>query len=180
MTLRKFMLGLTLSVTVAVPAIAQEDTAAIDLNQNNADVAINTQFGQWVVSCQAVTVNTNVCRLLQEQVLRDSNVLVARFIVQPVENGAAIMLAQVPGDVYLAGGAVYRLDGDEEGPQREMIWQRCMGGICEAAIVLEAEELAAMNSAGAILFGYRMEPTSDPIVTYVDLDAFGTGLDALR
>ncbi len=180
MFLRKFILGLTLSAAVAAPALAQENANPIDLNQDNADVAINTQFGQWVVSCQAVTVNTNVCRLLQEQVLRDSNVLVARFIVQPVENGAAVMLAQVPGDVYLAGGAVYRLDGDEDGPQREMIWQRCMGGICEAALVLEADEIEAMNAAGAILFGYRMEPTSDPIVTLVDLEAFATGLDALR
>lgn len=180
MKLSKLALGVTLAAVLSAPVWAQEEAAEIDLSQDSADVAVNSQFGQWVVSCQAVTVSSNVCRLVQEQVLRESNVLVARFIVQPVEDDAAIMLAQVPGEVFLAGGAVYRLEGDEEAPQREMVWQRCMGNICEAAIVLEADELAAMDEAGAILFGYRMEPASEPIVTLVDLQEFTTGLNALR
>lgn len=172
--------GLILGAALTTPVFAQDDAEKIDLSQESADVAVNAQFGQWVVSCEAVTVSSNVCRLVQEQVLRDSDVLVARFVVQPVEGGDAIMLAQVPGAVFLAGGAVYRLQGDEETPQREMIWQRCYGNICEAAIVLEAEELSAMNEAGAILFGYRLEPNSEPIVTLVDLQEFTNGLDALR
>lgn len=176
----KIIMSLALYALLSAPALGQEEAAEIDLTQDSAEVAVNAQFGQWVVSCEAITVSSNICRLQQEQVLRDSNALLARFIVQPVEDGAAIMLAQVPGDVYLAGGAVYRLEGDEEAPQREMIWQRCAGNLCEAAIVLEADELAAMDEAGAILFGYRMDPSSEPIVTLVDLQEFATGLNALR
>ena len=83
MKLSKLALGVTLAAVLSAPVWAQEEAAEIDLSQDSADVAVNSQFGQWVVSCQAVTVSSNVCRLVQEQVLRESNVLVARFIVQP-------------------------------------------------------------------------------------------------
>lgn len=168
-TFAKTAMAAALALGATGQAVAQE-----------TDVSVNTQFGQWIVACEAVTVNSNVCRLIQEQILRDTNTLVARFIAQPSDEGTAVLLAQVPIEVFLAGGAVYRLEGDDEAPQREMIWQRCAGALCEAALLLEAEELAAMDGAGAILFGYRMGPTTDPIITRVDMTDFGAGLDALR
>lgn len=164
-------------LVMAGALIAALSTLAV---AQDAEVAVNAQFGQWIVSCDAVTVNTNICRLVQEQVLRDSGDLVARFIVQPTEDESAVLLAQVPIAVFLAGGAVYRLEGDDVAPQREMIWQRCAGPVCEAALLLEPDELAAMNDAGAILFGYRTGPTTDPVITRVDMTDFTTGLDAIR
>jgi invasion protein IalB len=169
--LKSWIAALACATVLALPAHAQEA---------ESDVPVNAQFGAWVVSCLAVTVNSNVCRLIQEQILRDSNALVVRFIAQPSEEGSAVMLAQVPISVFLAGGAVYRLEGDDDTPQREMIWQRCGGDLCEAAILLDADELTAMNDAGAILFGYRTDPATEPIITRVDLAEFAEGLEALR
>ncbi len=167
----KIAVGAVLACGLAAQVAAQE---------TSNDVPVNAQFGSWIVACEAVTVNTNICRLVQEQVLVDTNQLIARFIVQPADDDAAIMLAQVPIAVFLAGGAVYRLEGDDEGPQREMVWQRCAGSLCEAALFLEPEELAAMETAGGLLFGYRTGPETDPIITRVDLTDFLAGLNALR
>lgn len=144
------------------------------------DVANGTMFGDWIVSCEAVTISRNVCRLLQEQTLRDNNGLVARFIALPAEEGGAILLAQVPMGVYLPGGAVYRLENAQEAAQQEMIWQRCWGNVCEAALGLEAAQLEAIDDAGAILFGYRGDISSEPVITRVDMSNFRAGLDALR
>ena len=148
--------------------------------QSVDDVPVNTKFGAWTVTCQAISVSRNVCRLIQEQVLTNSDTLVARFIALPAEEGGAVLLAQVPMGVYLPGGAVYRLENDENAEQRSMVWQRCLGDICEAAIGLDADELTQMNESGGVLFGYSAGPTSEPIVTRVDLTDFVKGLDALR
>lgn len=171
MRILKTML-ITATVLLAQPAVSQDT--------DTKEVSVNQQFGQWVVACQVVTVSKNLCRLVQEQILRETDKLVARFIAQPAPDGAVILLAQVPMGAYLPGGAVYRLDNDAKAKQREMIWQRCLGAICEAALVLDADELKAMNKAGGILFGYRTDPNSDPVVTRVDMTDFTTGVDALR
>lgn len=159
------------ALMAASPALAQDKPE---------DVANNTQFGDWTVTCQAVTVARNICRLVQEQKMRDTKTLVARLIAFPAENDGAVLLAQVPMGVYLPGGAVFRLEGDDEEPQQEMIWQRCLGDVCEAALALDSEMLGKMTKAGAILFGYRGDVSSEPIITRVSLEKFGEGLNALR
>ncbi len=162
---------LTWSSLCVAPAMAQEA---------KSDVANNTLFGDWIVTCQAVTVTRNICRLVQEQKLRESNTLVARLIAFPAEDGGAVLLAQVPMGVYLPGGAVFRPESDETAEQQEMIWQRCLGDICEAALGLDAEGLADLSGSGAILFGYRADISSEPIITRVNMAQFGEGLEALR
>ena len=144
-----------------------------------ADLPNNAQFGDWVVTCEAATVQRNVCRLEQEQSLRESGQFVARFIAVPVADGA-ILLAQTPMGSYLPGGAVYRFASDESIEQREMIWQRCLGNICEAAAPLDQEELALFAESEALLFGFRMAADADPIILRVDISRFTEALDALR
>lgn len=145
-----------------------------------ADLPVNSRFGKWVVACQAVTVSRNVCRLVQEQVRRDKGTLVARFVAQPSADGGAVFEAQVPMGAYLPGGAVYRLENEKDGKQHQLVWQRCLGKVCVAASVLSADEIKAMDAAGALLFGYRLDPRVDPVVTRVDMTDFVKGLDALR
>ena len=81
--------------------------------------------------------------------------------------------------VYLPGGAVYALEGDDSA-QREMIWQRCAGQICEAAIQMDAEEVAAVTGAEQILVGYQMNRGQEPIVLSVNTATYGEALDAIR
>ncbi len=144
------------------------------------DVPVNTRFGDWAIRCDAVTVTRNICRLLQEQVLRESNDLVVRMIGVPAADGGTVLLAQVPMGTYLPGGAVFRAESDEEAEQTEMTWQRCFGDICEAAILLSKDEADAIEAAGNVLFGYRAGPESDPIVTRINMAELGAGIDALR
>lgn len=145
----------------------------------DSEIANNTQFGDWIVTCEAVTISRTSCRLLQELSLVETQTLVARFIAFPAAEGSAILLAQVPMGVYLPGGAVYRFANDEEAEQREMIWQRCLGDICEAAIALTPEELGLFAEAGSLLFGYRADVQSEPIIAAVDVSQFAEAIAAI-
>ena len=143
------------------------------------DVSNNTAFGDWVVSCEAVTVKRTACSLVQEQRMKEGGQLVARFVAVPVSDGA-ILLAQVPMGVYLPGGAVYRFAGNEELEQREMIWQRCGDNICEAAAPLDEEELARFSEEEALLFGFRPTAEGEPVILRVDIARFAEAVEKIR
>ena len=165
--------------TALLPCAAIAQAAPTDAAAEVADVANNTPFGNWLVTCEALSVKRSVCRLTQELTLRDSGDLVVRFIALPAKGGA-IMLAQVPSGVYLPGGAVWRASTPEDAKQHEMIWQRCLGGVCEAAQGLSDADLAEMTASGTMLFGYRMDPQGEPLVLEVDVKRFAEGIEALR
>lgn len=166
------------TITATLSALLISATAASA--QEGEEVANNSAFGDWIVTCEAVTVSRTSCRLIQELTLRETNSLVARFIAFPAADGTAVLLAQVPMGVYLPGGAVYRFANDEDAEQREMIWQRCLGDVCEAAIALSVEELASFADAQTLLFGYRADVQSEPIITSVDVSEFSAGIDTIR
>ncbi|MBM9595917.1 invasion associated locus B family protein [Roseitranquillus sediminis] len=177
-----FLAGNALAQDDAAGAAAPETEAGTETASEGtapADIPNNTAFGDWILSCDAVTTSRTSCRLVQEQSLRESGQLVARFIAVPVSDGA-ILLAQVPMGVYLPGGAVYRFEGDDAQEQREMIWQRCAGEVCEAAAPLDEEELALFAEVEALLFGFRMAPEAEPIVLRVDISEFAEAMDAIR
>lgn len=172
-TLKRTALALTAALTLTAGAQAQEGEPAA------AELANNTAFGGWLVSCEALTVKRSVCRLTQELTLRDKGDLVVRLVALPVSDGA-LLFAQVPIGVYLPGGAVYRIAGKDDLEQREMIWQRCLGGVCEAATGLDEAEIENLKDAESILFGYRMDAEGEPLIVNVDMSRFTEGLNALR
>lgn len=146
---------------------------------DGAEIRNGQQIGDWIVSCDAVTVRQTVCRLVQEQSMREGGALVARFIAVPVVDGA-ILLAQVPMGVYLPGGAVYRFGDSETLEQRDMIWQSCADQVCEAAAPLDEEELALFESHSDILFGFRPAAGDDPVVLRVSIEGFAEAIATLR
>jgi invasion protein IalB len=171
----RFALAATLALS-PLSASAQDETAPAE---ESVDVINNTAFGDWIVNCEAITVKRTACRLVQEQSLRDSGELVARFIALPVVDGA-ILLAQVPMGVYLPGGAVYRFAGNDDIEQREMIWQRCAQDVCEAAAPLDEDELALFAQEDTMLFGFRPNADSEAVVLSVDLSEFTDAVQQLR
>jgi|LGVF01.2.fsa_nt_gb invasion protein IalB len=181
MNLIKQITAIAAAVVISGSAIAQEavenDTAE-GASTEVGDVANNTAFGDWIVTCEAVTVRQNACRLVQELSLRETNELIARFIVLPAVDGA-ILLAQVPIGVYLPGGAVYRFAGRDDIEQREMIWQRCFGELCEAAAALDADEIAVFAEADAMLFGFRADADVEPVILSVDISLFTQALEMI-
>lgn len=156
-------------------AMAQETSEA----PAPVEIANGTAFGDWLVRCEAVTTTRTACRLTQELSLRDGGDLIARFIVLAAGEGEAVMLAQVPMGVYLPGGAVLRVADRDDLEQREMIWQRCWGELCEAAIPLDAEAMADIAEADQILFGYRMDPSVDPIIVSFDVSQLPEAIEAV-
>lgn len=177
-------LGVVMTALLASGTLqAQNQDAATPQNE----VANNTAFGDWVVQCEAVTVSRTVCRLVQELTRTDDNALVVRFIALPTAEEDAILLAQVPIGAYLPGGAVYRLDNldtdavdPDPAAQREMIWQRCLGDLCEAAIAVSTQEMAAFTTEGGILFGYRPDVAADPVIVRADVSRFAEAINAIR
>jgi invasion protein IalB len=176
----KQIAAITAAIVISSSAVAQEatDGGATEGAAVASDVANNTAFGDWIVTCEAVTVRQNACRLVQELSLRETNELIARFIALPAVDGA-ILLAQVPIGVYLPGGAVYRFAGRDEIEQREMIWQRCFGELCEAAVALDADELAVFAEADAMLFGFRADADVEPVILSVDISSFTQALEMI-
>lgn len=170
--IKKMLRAMVLATAAGLPMGAMAQEAPVD-------VANNTPFGNWLVTCEALSVKRSVCRLTQELTLRDSGDLVVRFIAIPAKGGA-VMLAQVPIGVYLPGGAVWRASTPEDAEQHDMIWQRCLGGVCEAAQGLSDADLESLTASGTMLFGYRMDPEGEPLVLEVDVAQFQEGLTALR
>lgn len=173
-TFRNIVASGCMMASVGAAAAQDAATPAADTEIRNGQ-----QIGDWVVNCDAVTVRQTVCRLVQEQSLRDGGELVARFIAVPVVDGA-ILLAQVPMGVYLPGGAVYRFGDNETEEQRDMIWQSCSGEVCEAAAPLDEEELALFAEHSDILFGFRRAAEDDPVVLRVNIEGFAEAIASLR
>jgi len=172
--------GIIAAAGIAATAQAQETAQAEEAAQTATEEMRNGEMvGDWVVVCEAVTISQTQCRLVQEQSLRDTGEMVARFIAVPVSDGA-ILLAQVPLGVFLPGGAVYRFSGNDEVEQRNMIWQRCADTVCEAAAPLSEEELALFAESEALLFGFRETSDGDPVVLSVGIDGFAEAIEKLR
>jgi invasion protein IalB len=187
-TLTGLIAGFAITASLGTAALGQDTSDAASegeavtetmVDAAVADVANGTAFGDWVIACEAVSVRETVCRLVQTLTLVDQETLVANFVAVPTEGGA-ILVAQLPMGVYLPGGAVYRFAGNEQAEQRSMIWQSCQGQVCEAAAPLDTEELALIDEAGRLLFGYRMGPDSEPIVLDMDVSELSDGIAALR
>lgn len=145
-----------------------------------AAIPNNTAFGNWLLNCEAVTTADIQCRLLQQLTRSDTDALIVRMMVVPAGDGTHILLAQTPIGVYLPGGAVYRFAEKDEIEQRTMMWQRCIGNLCEAASQIDADELILFDENDTLLFGYRADAQSEPIVVGVDISQFGEAVKALE
>lgn len=191
MTVRHFLLAGILAPALAFGAQAQDGdldlgtdetplTAAPAQISAEGETLNNTLFGDWMVSCEAVSVSRVACSLRQQLTLTENDQLIVQMIAVPAEDGTAILLAQVPIGAYLPAGAVYRFDNENEGEeQRSMIWQRCLGGLCEAAIQLDAEELARFAENDRLLFGYRPDIGAEPLIVALDISRFNEALAAI-
>ena len=177
--LKAAALSLAVMAGIAGAGFAEDSAAVQNTAGATTELANNTAFGGWLVTCEALTVTRSACRLTQELTLRETGDLVVRMVALPVADGA-LLFAQVPLGVYLPGGAVYRIEGKDDLEQREMVWQRCLGGVCEAASGLDQAELDNLRGANSILFGYRMDATGEPLILSVDTSRFVEGLEALR
>ena len=144
--------------------------------QQAGSVENGTTFGNWVIGCGAETTQPTQCNLVQDLRIAESGALVARVLVTELQGGPAL-IGQVPIGAYLPSGIVYQVEGDDT-PQRELIWQRCLGELCEGALALDDAEIERL-SQGTMLLGYRPAPGSDPMILRIQLDGFGDGVAAI-
>lgn len=146
---------------------------------NAQGVANNTAFGDWIVRCEAVTSTQTSCRAVQLLTRTEDQSLVARLIAVPNVDGGAIFLAQAPIGVFLPARPVLRGEGEDASNQAELTWQRCLGEICEAALGLTAEALRNLSAKGKVLFGYRMQRNSEPVVVRIDVSRLAEAIEAI-
>lgn len=146
----------------------------------DTEIGNGSTFGSWEVVCDAVTTQRVSCRLVQTQTLTETGELVVRMLVYPQPEGGALLIAQVPIGIYLPGGAVYRSEASEDAPVTGLVWQRCLGEICEAALALDAAKVGELVASDAILFAYQVNPGEDRRVVRVDLAEFEAGLAAIQ
>lgn len=158
---------------------AQNDDTLNEAVTQNEAIANNSAFGNWLLNCEAITTADVRCRLVQLLSRAEDNALIVQFIVLAAGDGTHLLLAQTPIGVYLPGGAVYRFADNEDVEQREMIWQRCIGDICEAAIRIDEAERALFAEHDTLLFGFRVDVETDPIIVGVDISEFENALKAL-
>jgi invasion protein IalB len=184
-SLKRTLAATAFGLLVAQHVFAEGNTEEVPadmsaaLEQSTA-ISNNSAFGGWIVNCEAITVNSTACRLIQQLSRTEDNSLIVRMIVLPAGDGTHLMIAQTPSGVYLPGGAVYRFAENEEIEQREMIWQNCMADTCEAAARLDADELAIFDVNTTLLFGYRPDVTSEAIIVPMDISQFGEAIAALN
>lgn len=161
---------------IAYLALALSLPVTAAFAQGTPPVSNGTQFGDWMIQCQAIGVQQTQCSLVQELTLSETGALVARVLVTELQGGPAIV-GHVPIGAYLPSGVAYHVVGDDT-PQREMIWQRCLGSICEGALALDDAEIERL-SEGTMRFGYRPAPGADPVVVNIQLDGFAEGVAAM-
>ncbi|MEM1360877.1 MAG: invasion associated locus B family protein [Pseudomonadota bacterium] len=133
------------------------------------------KYGSWLQICE----EGQPCRAVQQLAVTQTGEFAARIIGIKVEDGLWLA-AQVPMGVYFPAGAVFKVNTAEDTPQEQMIWQRCLNGICEAAIQLDSERLEDFSQADQMYFAYRMRPDEDPRLLNVSLDGFIDALEAPR
>jgi len=142
-------------------------------------VANDTAFGDWRVACRALGADQTDCRLVQTLTRTADQTLVVRFIAVPRPEGGTVMVAQMPMGAFLAQKPALRMVEPKDSPEQAFTWQRCFKDVCEAAIVLSADEVAAMSKGDKALFGYKIDPKADPIVAPVNMGQLDTGLAAV-
>ncbi len=144
------------------------------------EVANNAAFGDWVVNCEAVSTQRTQCRVVQTQSRQDTGALVIQLIAYAAPEGGAVLVAQVPIGVYLPAPLAFRAESEPDAPEQTMIWQRCLGQICEAALQLEAPAFAALTEAETVLFGYQPAPGAEAVITRVNTIGLADAVDATR
>lgn len=152
-------------------AVAQDGEASSRL-QNG------TQFGNWVVTCEAVAVNETLCVLSQRLVRSEGNSFLAELVAfNDPDKVGSFVAAIVPVGVYLPSGFSLRLEDSETVFDFE--WQACSRDMCEALLELDGAQLELLESAGGAVAGYRPAQGAEPLVFSVGTEGLLPGLQAL-
>lgn len=185
---RRRALGAVLGVlgALAVPGHAQEVGGAAEgaaaAPAQAGRIANGTQFGRWTLSCEAIAVGETACVLSQRIVRGSDNAFLTDILMfaNPQDAAQVFLAARVPEGVYLPAGFALRSEAADDAAQRDLTWQACAGGLCEALTVFSDDEVAALEDGGAVIAGFRPSLQSEPLVFRFSMEGARAGLDALR
>ncbi len=160
----------------------QSNSNAGNQTASKQELRNNTPFGDWLFTCEVVTLAQITCQLGQQLTVRDSQQLLLSLVVASGANdGEFLLIAQTPEGVFLPSGLVFSFVGaPESNGQGEMIWQRCEQGLCEAALALGPRELSDFYRYQTMHFGYRPALGAKPIILPVDISEFEGAIRALE
>ena len=150
----------------------------------DAPIANGTVFGAFTLQCEAETVQSVTCALVQTIVAADDKRFLAEFGVNLGALGGAGATAQAltlvirtPAAMRLAVPPAYLLaDTTQENP---VPWLTCAGEFCLAALVLDDSAVSELRAAPKLTLGYLPLDAPNPISFDVPLDGLSQGLQAL-
>ena len=157
----------------AVPGTAQQ-----------APIANGTVFGAFTLQCEAETVQSVTCALVQTIVAAEDKRFLAELGVNlgAVGGGATApqpltLVVRTPAAMRLAVPPAYLLaEGTQETP---VPWLTCAGEFCLAALVLDESAVTALRAAPKLTLGYLPLDARDPVSFDIALDGLSAGLQAL-
>lgn len=149
-----------------------------------AAVADGTVFGNFTLQCEAETIQTVTCALVQTIVAADDRRFLAEIGVNlGARNGASAssegltLVIRTPSAMRLSVPPAYVLaEGAQEVP---VPWLTCAGDFCLAALPLDDSALQALRTSPNLTAGYLPLGSTNPISFEVALDGLAQGLQAL-
>lgn len=177
-----FRLAATFALVFALPVAAQQAAIPEPLPAAAAArLANGTRFGTWTLGCEAVAVGETAC-LLSQRVARSSDgAFLADFMLfpNPQAEGEVYLAARVAAGVYLPSGFVLRGESAPEDSQRQLVWQTCVGEVCEGLLSLPAADVAALEAGGDVIAAYRPSVQSEAVIFRFSVAGAEAGLEAL-
>lgn len=147
-------------------------------------IANGSIFGNFTLQCEAETIQTVTCALVQTIVAADDQRFLAEIGVNlgVRDNTGTVptpltLVMRTPSSMRLSVSPAYVLrDATEE---VSVPWLTCAGDFCLAAVPLDDGALAALSAAPSMTTGYLPLGTTAPVSFDVALDGLAQGLRAL-
>jgi invasion protein IalB len=147
-------------------------------------LANGTVFGNFTLQCEAETIQTVTCALVQTIVAADDRRFLAEVGVNlgalntdsPNADGAT-MVIRTPSAMRLSVPPAYLLDSSTQ--ENPVPWLTCAGEFCLAALPLDPAALRAVADASSLTAGYLPLNATAPLSFEVALEGLAAGLRAL-
>lgn len=128
--------------------------------------------GQWDQDCA----EGDRCVLSQTVFSPNDRTWLATVSLQKLSDDQTAVQVLVPAGVHLGSGLFWQINSR---PYNSVPFQQCSAQYCRAAVVMEADDLAAWRAGRAVDMIYRPNSNVAPIRFAVSLMGISAGLDSL-
>ena len=140
----------------------------------HAEAKVGDRFGDWVLECQAVAAEKNICALTQA--VKKGNRPVLRLRIQQGSDKKNLeLVAWVPLGIHIPAGVTGAVDKEKAIP---LTVQTCIRAACIATTKLDDSLLKSTQSGEKLAISFSLKAGSKPEVVEVSLKGLTEGLKA--